>query len=129
MTRVALFVLLFSAACAAHPGLERWGQRALLAESTFALACDYGQTSWMADGGKWDRGLHEADPLLMSPNPSGGMIAAAPITYEGAMIAGYETLPNKWRWALLIATAVVETANITTQPQGTQPRPICGGLL
>ena len=128
-TVTVLVAALAASGCAAHPGLERFAERSLLVESTAAIACDYGQTSWMSDGGKWDRGLHEADPLLMSQTPSGGMIAAAPAAYEGAMLVGYETLPRKWRLVMLVATAVVETANVATQPSGNQPRPFCGGIL
>lgn len=128
----ALLALLFFAlfpACAAHPGMERFAERALLAEGSAAIACDYGQTRWMSNGGAWDRGLHEADPLLMSPTPSGTTIAIAPALAEGGLLVGYAKLPRGWRIALLAGVALVETANVVTQPAGNQPRPFCGGSL
>lgn len=119
MTRVVL-VLVLLAGCS-----RQWVERGLLVENIAVIGCDRGQTQWMANGGAYDRGLFEANPLL-GRTPSPMRIDAMNFGAIGAVAAGYRVLPPKLRLAMLISVALLETLNVTTNPDGGRNRPFCG---
>lgn len=98
---------------------------ALIAETSAVTACDLGQTLWMAHDGRWDRDLTEMNPLL-GDRPSDGRIIAMNLSAVLLNAAIGLTLPKSWGITWLGATATVETANVTTNPDGGHNRPFCG---
>ena len=107
----------------------KWGERALLAETVAVTACDRGQTQWMADGGKYDRGSYEVDPIL-GTHPSPARIDATNSAAIAGIVVGYRVLPPRLRLAMLLTVAVIETLNVATNPvNGGRTRPFCGGEL
>lgn len=116
----ALLVLGLLAGCS-----RQWIERGLLVESYTVIGCDRGQTQWMAHGGAYDRGLTEANPLL-GRTPSPMRIDATHLAAIGAVTLGYHVLPPRLRLAMLIGVALLETLNVTTNPDGGRGRPFCG---
>lgn len=103
-----------------------WQRRAVLAGGTAVILCDLSQTTWMNDNNKWDRGLHEGDPLLGSTHPSEGVVLAANLGSIALNAVAYLVLPARWGLAVNSSVFVVEGANVTTQPNPThngQPMP------
>lgn len=107
---------LFIAACEPPP----WVHQATLAETDVALACDYGETSWMADGGRWDRGYYETNPIL-GEYPKRAVVGAYLLAIAGAELVAWG-LPPKWRSVVYYTVAAVETANVITN----NPHGVCG---
>lgn len=83
------------------------------------LACDLGQTAWLAHGGRWDRphpeggAWVETNPLLGARPP---VLAVA--WYLGmiglAATMAYPNLPSWARSAVYFTLAGAETANVVT---------------
>lgn len=118
--RAALLLIAFSTvACAGtwerHPTLERRTSLALMATSDAAIACDMSQTLWMADGGKWDHGLHEGNPLL-GTHPSPTIIVGASVAALAVNTAAYFVLPARWRPYWFGGVTLVEGANVLHVP-------------
>lgn len=118
--RNALLVLALStAACMGtwekHPTFERHASAAMLVASDAAIVCDLSQTLWMADGGKYDRGLTELNPVL-GRTPSTERIIATNIAALATNTAAYFVLPKKWRPYYFMSVVLVEGGNVLTQP-------------
>lgn len=119
--RNALLVLALSttAACMGtwekHPTFERHASAAMLVASDAAIVCDLSQTLWMADGGKYDRGLTELNPVL-GRTPSPERIIATNIAALAVNTAAYFVLPKKWRPYYFMSVTLVEGGNVLTQP-------------
>jgi hypothetical protein len=97
-----------------HPTFERRASAAMLIASDAAIVCDLSQTLWMANRGRYDRGLTELNPVL-GRTPSPARIVATNIVALGANTAAYFLLPKRWRPYYYLVT-LVEVANVLTQP-------------
>lgn len=107
---VKLFVILAVSACN-----NVWERRATLVASNAVILCDLSQTLWMADNGKWDHGIVEANPIL-GQTPSTGTIVAASLGSIAVNTAMYFILPNKWGHYVNLGVLGVEGLNVATQP-------------
>lgn len=97
----------------------RWAKRASLAAGNAAILCDLSQTLWMADGGKWDHGLSEMNPVL-GRYPGTGTIIGASLGSIAVNTALYYLLPGSWGTYVNGGVLLVEGANVTTQPNNPQ---------
>jgi hypothetical protein len=107
---LALPLLLLVDACT-----PAWGKRATLVASNLVVLCDLSQTTWMADGGKWDHMLHEGNPVL-GEHPSEAAIVTASLSTIVVNTALYYLLPGDWGFYVNGSVLLVEGANVTTQP-------------
>ncbi len=112
MLKVVALTILICTGCTAT-----WERAATLGVSNAVIVCDLSQTLWMAHGGKWDRNLQEADPLLMSNHPSTGTILFANLGSIALNTAAYFLLSKRWGNAVNTSVLIVEGANVTTQPR------------
>jgi hypothetical protein len=119
--RNALLVLALSTAAACtgtwekHSTFERRASLTALVVSDVAIACDLSQTLWFADGGKYDHGLTEMNPVL-GRTPSPERIIATNIAALVGNTALYFVLPKKLRPYWFGGVMLVEGANVLTQP-------------
>ncbi len=126
---------------ACTPTWARANKAALvLADAT--LACDYGQTRWLSDGGRWDRPVdpsaaptfthagqaptpprywYETNPIL-GRHPSDAQTGVYLGTIAFTATAAYPALPPWARSVLYFTLAGIETANVLTNNH----RGICG---
>ena len=95
-----------------------WTHRAIVAGGDAAILCDLSQTLWMADGGRFDHGLEEANPLL-GRQPSTGAIVAANLGAIAVNTALYFVLPRRWGLAVNAGVLLGEGWNVATQPSHT----------
>jgi hypothetical protein len=110
-----LFVLALALTGCAGLDRETFARRSLLVASDAVILCDLSQTLWMANGGRWNVGLREANPMLGS-FPSNGAIVAANLGAIALNTAAYYILPRRWGSFVNGGVLLVEGANVATQP-------------
>lgn len=98
-----------------HPTFERHASVAMVIVSDAAIVCDLSQTLWVADGGKYDHGLIELNPVL-GRMPSPARIIATNIAALAVNTAAYFVLPRKWRPYYYMGVTLIEGGNVLTQP-------------
>jgi hypothetical protein len=108
-------LMLGSVACTGtwerHPTIEHKLSSGLLAASDIAIVCDTFQTLSMSDGGKWNHGLHEGNPLL-GEHPSTTVIVGAGVVALVGNTALFYVLPPRLRPWWFGAVATAETVNV-----------------
>jgi hypothetical protein len=120
----ALILLILISGCSVT--FTKKANKLVLVESAAMISCDIGQTLWMNHDNKWDRGLTEMNPL-QGRTPSQTRIVIGGLLWVGGNVLADKILSPKMAFVYLALTAVVETANVLTQPQGhIDRRGFCG---
>src|SRR4051812_42067120 len=81
-------------------------------EANAVIICDHGQTQWMANGGRYDRGLQELNPVL-GRTPSTTRIAVTNLAaLVGNTAVHYANLLTWLKLTIHVSVAIIETANV-----------------
>lgn len=114
------------------PSQMRTARTLGLVETGAMLSCDYGQTQWVSDGGRWDRryapgpgespGVYDEQNPLLGRHPSLASVGVYLAGVELGLVALNASGAPDWvKNAAIGAVAVIETANVlhnNNQPLG-----------